>query len=118
MKFPLGCDLAAEGVPVRVTCGVLGFSTQAFSKWRARPCSDRDWAVAHTTNAIIDVHADDPEFGYRFITDDLFSAMGFSRAQETLRHRRARALRARLGSRGGGHHWSHDPRSSTTCLHG
>jgi transposase InsO family protein len=50
---------------------LLGFSTQAFYKWRTRPCSDRDWADAHTTNAIVDVHADDPEFGYRFIADEL-----------------------------------------------
>jgi transposase InsO family protein len=54
-----------------LTCGVLGFSTQAFYKWRTRPCSDRDWADAHTTNAIVDVHAGDPEFGYRFIADEL-----------------------------------------------
>jgi putative transposase len=74
MMFPLVCDLAAEGVPVRVTCGVLGFSHQAFYKWRVRPCSDRDWADAHTTNVIVDVHADDPEFGYRFIADELEAA--------------------------------------------
>src|SRR5215470_8577699 len=71
MMFPLVLDLAAEGIPVRLTCGVLGFSTQAFYKWRARPCSDRDWADAQTTNTIVDVHADDPEFGYRFIADEL-----------------------------------------------
>lgn len=71
MKFPLVLDLAAEGFPVRLTCGVLGFSPQAFYKWRARPVSDRDWADAHTINAIVDVHADDPEFGYRFIADEL-----------------------------------------------
>ena len=69
--FPLVRDLAAEGFPVRLACGVLGFSAQAFYKWRARPCSDRDWADAHTINAVIDVHADDPEFGYRFIADEL-----------------------------------------------
>ena len=71
MMFPLVSDLAAEGIPVRTACGVLGFSTQAFYKWRARPCSDRDWVDAHTINAIVDVHADDPEFGYRFIADEL-----------------------------------------------
>jgi len=74
MKFPLVQELAAEGFPVRLTCGVLGFSPQAFYKWRARPCSDRDWADAHTTNLIVDVHADDPEFGYRFIADELEAA--------------------------------------------
>ncbi len=74
MKFPLVLDLAAEGFPVRLTCGVLGFSTQAFYKWRKQPCSDRDWADAQTINAIVDVHADDPEFGYRFIADELEKA--------------------------------------------
>jgi hypothetical protein len=74
MKFPLVQDLAAEGFPVRLTCGVLGFSTQAFYKWRKQPCSDRDWADAHVVNAIVDVHADDPEFGYRFIADELEKA--------------------------------------------
>lgn len=42
-----------------------------FYKWRARPCSGRDWSDAHTTNLILDIHADDPEFGYRFIADEL-----------------------------------------------
>ena len=65
---------------MRLTCGVLGFSPQAFYKWRSRPCSDRDWADAHTTNAIVDVHADDPEFGYRFIADELEAAGSSSRA--------------------------------------
>lgn len=74
MMFPLVLDLAAEGIPVRLTCGMLGFSTQAFYKWRARPVSDRDWADAHVVNAIVDVHADDPEFGYRFIADELEKA--------------------------------------------
>lgn len=74
MMFPLVFDLAAEGIPVRTTCGVLGFSAQAVYKWQSRPCSDRDWADAHTTNAIVDVHTDDPEFGYRFIADELEAA--------------------------------------------
>jgi transposase InsO family protein len=54
-----------------LTCEVLGFSAPAFYKWQTRPCSDRDWADAHTVNAIVDVHTDDPEFGYRFIADEL-----------------------------------------------
>jgi len=74
MMFPLVRDLAAEGFPVRLTCGVLGFSAQAFYKWQANPVSDRDWSDAHVTNAIVDVHADDPEFGYRFIADELEAA--------------------------------------------
>jgi transposase InsO family protein len=74
MMFPLVRDLAADGVPVRLTCGVLGFSAQAFYKWQSQPCSDRDWSDAHVTNRIVDVHADDPEFGYRFIADELEAA--------------------------------------------
>jgi hypothetical protein len=47
MMFPLVRDLAATGIPVRLTCGVLGFSAQGFYKWNAKPCSDRDWHDAH-----------------------------------------------------------------------
>jgi len=72
--FPLVEDLAAEGVPVKLTCGLLGFSTQAFYKWKKRPRSDRDWADAHAINVILDVHADDPEFGYRLISDEFEQA--------------------------------------------
>ena len=71
MKFPLVRDLAAEGFPVRLTCGVLGFSAQAFYKWQAQPVCRRDFDDAHLVNAIRDVHEDDPEFGYRFISDEL-----------------------------------------------
>ena len=74
MTFPLVRDLAAEGIPVRLSSGVLGFSPQAFYKWRARPCSERDRHDAVLTNAIVDVHADDPEFGYRLIADELEAA--------------------------------------------
>lgn len=49
MMFPLVRDLAAEGIPVRLTFGMPGFSPQAFSQWRARPCSDRDWHHAQVT---------------------------------------------------------------------
>ena len=37
MMYPLVLDLAADGIPVAVTCRVLGFSKQAFYKWRANP---------------------------------------------------------------------------------
>jgi putative transposase len=71
MMFPLVADLAADSIPVAVTCRVLGFSKQAFYQWRADPVSQRDWDEAHLINAAIDIHHDDPEFGYRFITDEL-----------------------------------------------
>ena len=71
MMFPLVLDLAADSIPVAVTCRVLGFSKQAFYQWKANPVSQRDWDDAHLINAAIDIHHDDPEFGYRFITDEL-----------------------------------------------
>lgn len=71
MMFPLVADLAADRIPVAVTCRVLGFSKQGFYQWRANPLSQRDWDDAHLINAAIDIHHDDPEFGYRFITDEL-----------------------------------------------
>lgn len=74
MSYPLVLDLAADGVPVAVTCRVLGFSKQAFFKWRAAPVSKRDWDDAQLTNAAIDAHNDDPPFGYRFIADEIREA--------------------------------------------
>jgi putative transposase len=71
MMYPLVLDLAADAVPVTVTCRVLGFSTQAFHKWRKVPGSQRDWDDAHLINAARDIHAHDPAFGYRFIADEL-----------------------------------------------
>ena len=71
MMYPLVLDLAADGIPVVVTCGVLGFSKQAFYAWRANPVTARDWDDAHLINLARDIHHDDPEFGYRFITDEL-----------------------------------------------
>ena len=71
MMYPLVEDLAAEGIAVVTTCRVLGFSTQAFYKWRAQPWSDSEWDDAHLINALVDLHADDPEFGYRLLADEL-----------------------------------------------
>lgn len=71
MTFPLVRELAADGFPVAVTCRVLGFSRQAFYAWEQSPVSDRDLLDAHVTNAAFAIHADDPEFGYRFIADEL-----------------------------------------------
>jgi transposase InsO family protein len=71
MMYPLVLDLAADGTPVAVTCRVLGFTPQAFYAWRKDPVSQRDWHDAHLINAALDIHHDDPAFGYRFIADEL-----------------------------------------------
>jgi transposase InsO family protein len=74
MRFPLVLDLAGDGIPVAVTCRLLGFSKQAFYRWKASPVSQRDWDDAHLINAAYTIHADDPAFGYRFIADELTEA--------------------------------------------
>ena len=71
MTYPLVRELAAEGIAVATTCRVLKFTPQGFYKWLAQPYSDRDWDDAHLVNAMLDIHHDDPEFGYRFIADEL-----------------------------------------------
>ena len=37
MSYPLVRDLAAEGIPVRLTCGVIGLSRMAYYAWAAYP---------------------------------------------------------------------------------
>jgi len=78
MMFPLVRDLAAADAPIRVpvavTCRVLGFSRQAYYQWLQAPIADRVLEDAYLTNEAIDVHGDDPEFGYRFICDELRDA--------------------------------------------
>ena len=86
MIHPLVHDLAANEIPVVVTCRVLASSPQAFYKWRANPVSMRDWDDAHLVDAAREIHADDPEFGYRFIADELAAEHGIT-ASENRVHR-------------------------------
>jgi putative transposase len=86
MMYPLVRDLAADGIPVTVTCRVLGFSPQGFYKWKAAPISNRDWSDAHLVDAARDVHVGDPAFGYRFIADELAAEHGIT-ASENRVHR-------------------------------
>ncbi len=81
MMYPLVRELAADGIPVTVTCRVLHFSPQAYYKWRAHPVSTRDWADAHLIDAALVIHADDPVFGYRFITDELAACHGITASE-------------------------------------
>ena len=105
MMFPLVRDLAAVGVPVAVACEVLGFSRQAFYKWQRQPVCERDWDDAQLLNAIVDVHADDPEFGYRFIADELERAghiASENRVHRLCREHRVWSTTTRKGRRGSG----------------
>ena len=74
MRYPLVHELAADRIPVAVTCRVLGFSEQAFYAWRKQPVLGREWVDAHLTAVAIDVHRGESTFGYRFIADVLAAA--------------------------------------------
>ena len=56
---------------VSVAARVLGFSRQAFYKWLSQPVSRREREEAELLARIRVIHSDDPEFGYRFISDEL-----------------------------------------------
>jgi putative transposase len=74
---PLVRELAANREdPVAVTCRVLGFTKQSYFAWRADPVSQRDWDNAHLINAAIDIHGEEPAFGYRFIADEIEAQCG------------------------------------------
>jgi putative transposase len=70
MMYPLVRELAADGIPVTVTCRVLNIARQPYYRWLAEPVTDAEWAGAHRANALFDAHRDDPEFGYRFLVDE------------------------------------------------
>ena len=76
--YPLVSELAADGIAVAVTCRVLKFAKQPYYRWLANPVSKRD--EAQLINAAIDIHVDDPAFGYRFIADELAEA-GFTASE-------------------------------------
>jgi transposase InsO family protein len=63
-------ELAADGVPVAVTCRVLKLSRQPYYRWLADPVTDAEVVQAYRANALFDAHQDDPEFGYRFLVDE------------------------------------------------
>ena len=62
-------ELAADGIPVAVTCRVLKLARQRYYRWLANPISDSELVEAYRANALFDAHGDDPEFGYRFLAD-------------------------------------------------
>ena len=69
--YPLVRELAVDGVAVAVSCRVLGLARQPYYRWLRSPFTERQLAEAHLANAICDAHRDDPEFGYRFLADEI-----------------------------------------------
>jgi putative transposase len=75
-------ELAADGIPVAVTCRVLTLARQPYYRWLADPVTDAEYAEAHRANALFDAHRDDPEFGYRYLVEEARDA-GQSMAERT-----------------------------------
>ena len=69
--YPLVSELAADGIPVAVSCRVLGLARQPYYRWLEEPIVDSQLDEAYLANAIHDAHRDDPEFGYRFLADEV-----------------------------------------------
>ncbi|MGY2093529.1 hypothetical protein [Nocardia gipuzkoensis] len=63
-------ELAADGIPVAVTCRVLNLARQPYYRWLAAPVTEAELVEAYRANALFDAHRDDPEFGYRFLADE------------------------------------------------
>jgi transposase InsO family protein len=63
-------ELAADGIPVAVTCRVLTLARQPYYRWRADPITGGERAEAYRANALFDAHRDDPEFGYRYLVEE------------------------------------------------
>lgn len=57
-----------------VTCRVLGISRQPYYRWLNNPVTASEVRDAHQTNALIDAHREDPQFGYRFLADQARAA--------------------------------------------
>ena len=75
-------ELAADGIPVAVTCRVLKLARQPYYRWLANPVTPAELVQAYRANALFDAHGDDPEFGYRFLVDEARDA-GESMAERT-----------------------------------
>lgn len=73
MVYTLVRELAVDGIPVTVTCRVLNIARQPYYRKLTEQVTDRERADVKLANAIFDVHRDEPEFGYRFLTDEIRS---------------------------------------------
>ena len=72
--YPLVRELAADGIPVAVTCRVLHIARQPYYRWLAAPVTTTELDEAYRADALFDAHRDDPEFGYRFLVDEATDA--------------------------------------------
>lgn len=63
-------ELAADSIPVAVTCRVLKLARQPYYRWLVAPITPSEVDEAYRANALFDAHRDDPEFGHRLLADE------------------------------------------------
>ena len=76
-------ELAAEQIAVSLSCRVLGLCRQQYYRWLAAPVTTSEWDNARLANAVFDAHDQDPQYGYRFLVDEVRDA-GFVTAERTV----------------------------------
>ena len=74
MSYPLVRDLAADGIPVTVTCRVLNIARAPYYRWLAQPITAIELRQAYLSNALFKAHRDDPEYGHRLLADEATQA--------------------------------------------
>jgi transposase InsO family protein len=62
---------------------VLKLVRQDYYRWLASPITASELEEAYLANALFDAHHDDPEFGYRFLADEVKDS-GFSACERTV----------------------------------
>jgi len=72
--YPVISELATDGIPVSVSCRVLGLARQPYYRWLHRPAGPLEARRRVLAAAIWEAHTDDPEFGYRFLADEVRAA--------------------------------------------
>lgn len=83
MMYPLVRELAADGIPVVVSCRVLKLARQPYYRWLKTPITRADLTEAYRANALFDAHREDPEFGYRLLADEAAFEHGEQMADRT-----------------------------------
>ncbi|MDN6245745.1 MAG: IS3 family transposase [Corynebacterium casei] len=72
--YPLVSELAVDGIPVTVSLRVLKLSRQPYYRWRHQQVTKAEVVEAYRSNALLDAHLDDPEYGYRLLVDEAAEA--------------------------------------------
>jgi len=67
-------ELAADGIPVAVSLRVLKLSRQPYYRWRHQQVTKAEVVEAYRSNALLDAHLNDPEYGYRFLAGEAAEA--------------------------------------------